>query len=279
MANHFQDAIVLFGDSLTQAWGEGSLAHLMSDLELCLIRSLPLFEKIFAKKDKQAGLPPVKLVTIWFGANDASVPGTAQSVPLEKYVDNLNYYISSLVEPSSEYYQPEARVILISPPPFVHSMRLEQPLPPHVSKGEQGKERTLERTREFKDACLALGNEWSKKTSGKVQLLDLWKVIVGAIGSENDNDLRPLYTDGLHLKPTAYRLVFDEIMSIVASQWQDLDPAKMKMTVPRYVAGTGSWEWYTVPPTLNRKAWAELEPAEPEISSPEKSSGRGKDEL
>lgn len=182
------------------------------------------------------------------------MPGTAQSVPLEKYIDNLNYYISSLVEPSSAYYQPEARIVLISPPPFVYSMRLEQPLPPHVPKGEQGKERTLERTRQFKDACVAVGNEWSQKTSGKVQLLDLWKVIVTAAGSENDNDLRPLFTDGLHLRPAAYRLVFDEIMSIVASQWQDLDPAKMKMTVPRYVAGTASWEWYTVPPMLNSKA-------------------------
>ncbi|KAJ9095824.1 hypothetical protein QFC19_007439 [Naganishia cerealis] len=216
---------------------------------------LPLFERIFAKKERQAGLPPVKLVTIWFGANDASVPGTAQSVPLEKYVDNLNYYISSLVEPSSDYYQPEARVILITPPPFVMSMRLEQPLPPHLPKEQQGKERDLERTRKFKDACLSVGNEWSQKTSGKVQSLDFWKLVVDTVGSENDNDLRPLFTDGLHLQPKAYRVLFDELMKLVVTlRWEDLDPAKMKMTVPRYVASTGCWEWYTVPPMLNRKA-------------------------
>jgi hypothetical protein len=30
-------------------------------------RCLPIFNKIFARKDAQGGLPPVKLVTIWFG--------------------------------------------------------------------------------------------------------------------------------------------------------------------------------------------------------------------
>lgn len=37
-------------------------------LNLTPNRCLPVFNKIFAKKDAQAGLPPVKLITIWFGS-------------------------------------------------------------------------------------------------------------------------------------------------------------------------------------------------------------------
>ncbi|KAI5451431.1 hypothetical protein NCC49_001737 [Naganishia albida] len=272
MASHFQDAIVLFGDSLTQAWSEGSLAHLMSQVYMrkmdVLNRGfggyttewcLPLFKKIFAKKDAQAGLPPVKLVTILFGANDATLPPCAQSLPLEKYIANMNYYVSSLVEPESDYYQPEARIVLITPPPLVQSMRLEMPLPPGIPKEEQGKERNLDHTRKFKDACLTIGEEWKARTNGRVQVIDYWKVIVDAAGSEQDSDLRPFFTDGLHLTPPGYRLLFDELMQVIHSAgWDDLNPNAMKMTVPR---------------------WADIDPSNPTAALKEKAAAHIRNEL
>lgn len=179
----------------------------------------------------------------------------AQSLPLDKYVANLNHYISSLVEPASEYYQPEARIVLITPPPLVHSMRLEQPLPSNVEKKDQGKERDLEHTRKFKDACLTIGEEWAGKTQGKVQVLDAWKAIVDAAGSERDDQLRPFFTDGLHLTAKGYRVLFDELMEVIhSSGWEDLSPNQMRMTVPRYVAGTKEWQWDRESPLLDGKA-------------------------
>jgi hypothetical protein len=171
-----------------------------------------------------------------------------RSVPLEKYIVNLNFYVSALVEPASEYYQPDARVILITPPPLVQSMRLA------VGK-DQGKDRELDHTRKFKDACLAIGEEWKAKTNGRVQVVDIWKAIVGAAGSEQDSDLRPFFTDGLHLTPPGYRLLFDELMEMIHSAgWEDLNPNAIKMTVPRYIAGKKEYQWYSKSPLLEGKA-------------------------
>jgi lysophospholipase L1-like esterase len=189
------------------------------------------------------------------GSNDATLPPSAQSLPLEKYIANLNHYVSSLIEPASEYYQPSARIVLITPPPIVQSMRMEMPLPPGIPKADQGKERDLNHSRKFKDACLAIGKEWKAKTGGRVQVIDFWKVIVDAAGSEQDDDLRPFFTDGLHLTPPGYRLLFDELMEVLHSAgWDDLNPNAMKMTVPRYVAGTKDYQWYSKSPLLDGKA-------------------------
>ena len=188
------------------------------------------------------------------GANDATLPPCTQALSLDKYVANLNHYIFSLVEPASEYYQPEARIVLVTPPPLVQSMRLEQPLPPHVPKGEQGKERNLEYTRKFKDACLEVGNAWDAKTGGKVRVLDAWTTIVDAAGGEQDDLLRPLYQDGLHFTAQGYRAIFDGLMKLIMSSWEDLNPVTMKQTIPRYVAGTKEWAWHTTPPLLAGKA-------------------------
>lgn len=188
------------------------------------------------------------------GANDASLPPCAQALSLDKYVANLNHYIFSLVEPASEYYQPEARIVLITPPPLVQAMRLEQPLPPHIPKGEQGKERNLEYTRKFKDACLEVGKAWDAKTGGKVKVLDAWTTIVDAAGGEQDDLLRPLYQDGLHFTAQGYRAIFDGLMKLIMSSWEDLNPITMKQTIPRYVAGAKEWVWQTTPPLLAGKA-------------------------
>ena len=158
------------------------------------------------------------------------------------------------MEPASDYYQPEARIVVITPPPIVHSMRLEQPLPPHVPKGEQGKERNLEYTRKFKDACLEVGRAWDVKTGGKIKVLDTWTTIVDAAGGEKDDLLRPLYSDGLHFTAQGYRAIFDGLMKVIISSWEDLNPVTMKQTIPRYVAGTKEWAWHTTPPLLAGKA-------------------------
>lgn len=160
---------------------------------------------------------------------------------LEKYIANLNHFVSSLADPESAYYLPEARLVLITPQPFVQAMRDEA--------GQKAK-LDLEHSRKYKDACLAIGSEWAKRSAGNVQTLDYWKLMVDAAGGETEKALRPFFVDGVHLTPRAYRLLFDELMRIVTSRWESLDPEKMKMTVPRYEEGTDSWDWYhPLPPS------------------------------
>ena len=45
--------------------------------------------QIFATQHEQQHAPKVRLLVIWFGANDAAVPPKEQHVPLARYKANL----------------------------------------------------------------------------------------------------------------------------------------------------------------------------------------------
>ena len=75
--------------------------------------------QVFAKASERQNVPKVQLLTIWFGANDAVLTGEQQHVPLEQYKANLSKLIHMVRDPSSEYYSPETRIILFTPPPVL----------------------------------------------------------------------------------------------------------------------------------------------------------------
>lgn len=154
-----------------------------------------------------------------------------RTVSLEDYIINLEHFVSALADPASPQYMPHARLVLITPHPVVEGMRAKDtPL-----------KLDLEHTRKYKDACLAVGKEWAVK-SDNVQILDLWKLLVEAGGDETEEALRPYYTDGVHMTPKGYRLLFDELMRIICTRWESLDPQKMKMSAPRFDDATGKWD-------------------------------------
>jgi lysophospholipase L1-like esterase len=192
------------------------------------------------------------------GTNDAVLPDdsptpvpedteydTGRSVPLAKYVANLNKMIDSFTDSYSEYHLPGVRIALLTPPPVVLSMR------------EPGQAKVdLDHTRKYKDKCLSVGKQWSRKSGGRVQPVDCWKAITDVADGEKDDALRPFFTDGVHLSPNGYQVVFDELMRIIKknANWKHLDPANIKATVPRYNAVTDDWEWdYEPTPVQERK--------------------------
>jgi lysophospholipase L1-like esterase len=61
----------------------------------------------------------IRILTIWFGANDACVPPSPQHVPLPKFISNLKDMISLAKSSNSTSGNdtPETRILLISPPP------------------------------------------------------------------------------------------------------------------------------------------------------------------
>lgn len=149
-------------------------------------RALPIFEKIFTRPTDTTDYSPIRLTTIWFGANDACLPQRTQHLPLEKYKSNLSHYISSLLTPSSPYYQPHTRIILITPPPIVPSQR-------NTHQTQSGNahlppDREIEHSRKYKQACLDVGKEWMEKEEGKgkVGVVDAWEVLVTDAGGEGD---------------------------------------------------------------------------------------------
>jgi lysophospholipase L1-like esterase len=144
--------------------------------------------------------------------------------------------IESFLEPTSNFYLPDVRIALMTPPPVVISMRKTD-----AAKIE------LDHTRRYKDACLSIGHDWSRKSRGKVQIVDCWKAITNAAKGENDDALRPFFIDGVHLTPKAYRVLFEELMQVIKDEWQHLDPANIKATVPVYNAKAEEWVWDYVP--------------------------------
>lgn len=166
------------------------------------------------------------------GTNDAALDNE-RTVSLEDYINNLDQIVSALVASDSPQYTPHARLILITPHPVVEGMRAKD-TPVKLDR---------EHTRKYKDACLVVGKEWAIK-SDKVQTLDLWKLLVEAGGGETEEALRPYYTDGVHMTPKGYRLLFDELMRIICTRWESLDPQKMKMSAPRFDDATGKWDEY-----------------------------------
>ncbi|ORY35767.1 hypothetical protein BCR39DRAFT_512031, partial [Naematelia encephala] len=149
----------------------------------------PLFDKIFARKEDAAKVPVVRLVTIWFGTNDSVLPVKEQHVPLERFIDNINYFLTSLTSHDSPYAVADTPVsiILITPGPPLHSQmgysQMAEPKP-HF--------RTIERTGQFRDAVLQIGNDWKLKEKEqnldprgrgwKVETIDLWAALEKAGG-------------------------------------------------------------------------------------------------
>jgi hypothetical protein len=100
-----------------------------------------VFEQIFATNAaRKAGQAQnVKLMTIWFGtsyptlivanvlhpgANDAVRPGPAhyQHVPIPNYKAFLSKLISLVRSPTSAYYSPETKILLITPSPVADGL-------------------------------------------------------------------------------------------------------------------------------------------------------------
>lgn len=136
----------------------------------------------------------MRLLVIWFGANDAAPPPKAQYVPLDRFRANLRTMLSMVRAPESAWYSPDTRVVLMTPPP--------------VSTGQRGRaqrakepprenDREFETTRRYAEAVSEVG-----KAEG-VPVVDLWGRLYEAAGRD-EVGLEAFLTDGLHLNEKGY---------------------------------------------------------------------------
>ena len=109
---------------------------------------------------------------IFFGANDACLPGTStgQHVPIERYTRNLE---KLLAHPSIEEQQP--RLILVTPPP-VNEYQLEEGNPAEI-------QRTAEHTRKYADSCRQVGIKLG------IAVVDLWSIFMEEVGWKHGHPL------------------------------------------------------------------------------------------
>ncbi|KAF8295430.1 SGNH hydrolase [Clavulina sp. PMI_390] len=232
------DNIVLFGDSITQgASGPGGLSQRLADAYTrkfdVLNRGfggynsewgLTVFKQIFPTKAAQKQLPTVRLLTIWWGANDASIPGDVQHVDIEKYAENLHTTISFVTSPTSPYHSPSTRIILITPPPVNPKQRGTAP---GHEPGSTWDTRNNAQTKAYAEAVKRVGNECD------VPVVDAW-ALFWAYASENEENLTPLLSDGLHLTAEGYGMVYAELIRKLKETSPELLPEAVETLFPSW---------------------------------------------
>ena len=151
--------ILLLGDSLTQLAFEGWGAHLANVYQRRADVANRGCSGYTTEFYKRLPLPPlcnrnkkkVCLVTIFFGANDATLPdlNPHHYVSLEDYARNLTELVAAV---RTAYHRPS--ILLITPPPLDHAQRLQYQIQRFGTEGATGVlERTTENTMRYAQAC------------------------------------------------------------------------------------------------------------------------------
>lgn len=104
---------------------------------------------------------------IFFGANDACLPGQSQHVPLDQYCQSLKLLC---LHPSVAAHH--AKIILVTPPPVnEYQMTVTDAL-----TGCTTPRRTAANTRKYADACRGVGEELN------LPVVDLWRAFMSKTG-------------------------------------------------------------------------------------------------
>lgn len=148
------------------------------------IRAPANHAQIFAMQHEQLHVPKVQLLTIWFGANDAAPPPSVQHVPKDEYTLNLKHLVSMIRSPTSPYYSPHTRIILITPPPV---------------NSHQRSDRDFDITKSYAEAARETGSALH------LPVADVWTEIWEASGKD-EKALATYLHDGLHLSAAGYEV-------------------------------------------------------------------------
>uniref|UniRef100_A0ACD6ACW2 Uncharacterized protein n=1 Tax=Avena sativa TaxID=4498 RepID=A0ACD6ACW2_AVESA len=200
--------LVLFGDSITEqsfrpgGWG-AALADTYSRKADVVVRgyggyntrwALFLIHRIFPL----VGAPPVA-TTIFFGANDAALPGRTcerQHVPVEEYKQNVRTIVDHLKDCSKSMV-----ILLITPPPIDEDGRERFARSLYGNNARRLPERTNEMAGVYAGQCIELAKEMG------VHCVDIWSKMQTAKGWQK------LYlSDGLHLTPEGNALVHKHVV-------------------------------------------------------------------
>ncbi|XP_061363457.1 GDSL esterase/lipase At5g45920 [Gastrolobium bilobum] len=204
--------IYLFGDSITEAsfaeggWGASLANHFSRTVDVVLRGYsgyntrwvLKVLERVFpATQEGDGGIDKAPIaVTVFFGANDASLPDRSsgfQHVPLIEYKQNLHSIVTFFKK-----QWPTTHVLLITPPPIDEDARVRYP---YVDDPQGLPERTNEAAGEYARVCIAVAGECG------IPVIDLWTKM------QQYPDWRKEYlSDGLHLTQSGNRVVFEEVI-------------------------------------------------------------------
>ncbi|KAI7315677.1 hypothetical protein KC315_g10997, partial [Hortaea werneckii] len=256
-------SIYLFGDSLTQygydqsqgfAWVAALSHHYSRKLNVInaglsgystdkalsiLPEILPLssFSSSSSPPSSQnpgSGPSQIKLLVLFFGANDARLPSTGepeQHVPLESFKANLR---AMATLPQLRTHHPGTKILLVTPPPVDERLCAQD----DAGKGIFHPRRTAETTALYAQAVRDVGAEVDGG-EGDVAVLDLWGCFMRLagwvpgeplVGSKDVEQADPekgglarLLKDGVHLTGEGNRVLFTELVGLLNRTWPELD--------------------------------------------------------
>ena len=173
--------------------------------------------------------PRVQLMTIFFGANDACLPGHPQHVHLQTYISSLKNIINHQALKSHG-----TNLMLVTPPPVDEWQLL-------------GGDRTAEHTAKYARAARELGEELL------LPVLDLWTIFMRQAGWQEDGTgalagsrdaprnqvLGELLVDGLHFTYRGYDLMFDNLTQVIQERLPDQVPERLPVVFPDWKDNLG----------------------------------------
>jgi lysophospholipase L1-like esterase len=180
--------------------------------------------------DESESSSGILFCTVFFGANDAALPGEGQHVPLETFGENLGKIISR-IRARCQNGSSSFPIILFTPPPIHEEMWA-------AFKESETSDRTNARAREYGDKVKQVGAELD------CHVVDTWKVLSGGM---DKNEFGKYLSDGLHLNETGNRLVYQAFMGLLQEKFPHLAPME---------DGEGKWGKAGIP--IEEKLWQEL---------------------
>ncbi|KAJ7098072.1 GDSL Lipase/Acylhydrolase [Mycena belliarum] len=165
----------------------------------------------------QSHAAKIKILVVWFGANDACVESSSQHVPLPKFIANLKDMVSLI-----HSADPETRVILITPPP-VNTHQRTADLSSRVTP--LALDRTFEATRAYAEGVKEAA------AASKVSVVDVWTALWTA-AEEREEALSEYLSDGLHLRPEGYAVVYEALMKTIEQEHADLHYERIGYVFP-----------------------------------------------
>ncbi|CAG8746974.1 1776_t:CDS:2, partial [Dentiscutata erythropus] len=142
---------------------------------------------------------------------------SVQHVNIDKYKENLIYMVNLIKNPVSPYYNPETKILLITPPPLDENSWEET----CASRGES-MNRKADITKKYAEICVETASELN------VPVVNLWKII-------NDHvTVKDYLSDGLHLSSLGNKTLFVSAMDVIKNNWPDIAPENVKELLPAW---------------------------------------------
>lgn len=173
------------------------------------------------------GVSDVKLVTIFFGANDQSCEklNRRHHVPLPKFQSNLK----EIAKLCRENYGEKVRIILITPPPVHHDSRLKYQVERYGDKATGQLERTMELASKYSDAVKAVAKELG------YPCLNIYQSMQDSEPGTDEKWSKYL-SDGLHLSAEGNLFVGKELKKLIDEVYPEIT-----INPCPYTELTGNW--------------------------------------